>query len=94
MENGLVPSINNTRRTSSTSLPVSDQRRTILSEAGLNHKVARTIHTTERFNGISIQLYPPPKVATFVENKFDYSVGAALMSTGDVENSHNPLHSE
>ncbi|KAI9552237.1 hypothetical protein GHT06_022596 [Daphnia sinensis] len=51
MENGLGPSTNNTRRTSSTSLPVSDQRRTILSEAGLNRIVARTKHTTERFNG-------------------------------------------
>lgn len=54
MENGLGPSTNNTRRTSSTSLPVSDQRRTILSEAGLNRIVARTKHTTERFNGADL----------------------------------------
>ncbi|KZR95959.1 Uncharacterized protein APZ42_009969, partial [Daphnia magna] len=51
---GLGPSTNNTRRTSSTSLPVSDQRRTILSEAGLNRIVARTKHTTERFNGADL----------------------------------------
>ncbi|XP_032778438.1 uncharacterized protein LOC116917173 isoform X2 [Daphnia magna] len=54
MENGLGPSTNNTRRTSSTSLPVSDQRRTILSEAGLNRIVARTKPMTERFNGADL----------------------------------------
>ncbi|KZS03459.1 Uncharacterized protein APZ42_033800 [Daphnia magna] len=35
-------------------LPVSDQRRTILSEAGLNRIVARIKHTTERFNGADL----------------------------------------
>ncbi|KZS10743.1 Uncharacterized protein APZ42_024714 [Daphnia magna] len=59
MENGLGPSTNNTRRTSSTSLPVSDQRRTFFSEAELNRIVARTKHTTERFNGILIPSDPP-----------------------------------
>jgi hypothetical protein len=63
-EHGLGQSTNNTRRSSSTSLPLSDQRRTILSEAGLNRTVARIEHTTEHFNGILIQ--SDPQVAKFV----------------------------